>query len=227
MQLLKMSSWIRLVAALATASLLSGCLGGSGGSSSKDDAGVPPLPEAVGTVLSDRYQPLGKSAAVVLDIKTDLAWKRCYYGQTWDADLKGCEGVAVPLNWSAAYSLIDEGGFRLPSLEELQSLVYCNNLHNSAEQIGELDIREGCGSPTLSPTIEPTVFPDMRQLTVWTSENDPSSASTRLGINFSTGVISDFNSPQASYRLILVRDPEDGDDPRAADGSLPPQSQQQ
>src|SRR5690554_4155335 len=223
--------WFRLsnskVVFLAVAStwLLTGCLSSDSSSSSNEDEGVPPLPEAAGEVINARYQPLGEEAAIVLDTQTNLAWKRCYYGQTWNSELTACEGAAIPLTWEVARSLIDEDGFRLPSLQEATSLVYCNNLHGSAEEIGDLDIQQGCGSPTLSPTIEPTVFPDMRQLTVWVSDEEPDSV-TKLGVNFSNGVISDFNSPGADYRLILVRDPQDGDDPRAADGSLPKQPQE-
>jgi len=210
-----------LAVSLVSVTLLTGCLSSGGSSGGEEEEGVPPLPEAAGEVLRERYQPLGESAAIVLDTKTNLAWKRCYYGQTWSSELSACEGSARTLKWSVALSLIDSDGFRLPSLQELQSLVYCNNLHASPNEIGELDIAEGCGSPTLSPTIEPTVFPDMRQLTAWTSSASENIEGTGLGIQFGSGVLSDFNSAGADYRIILVRNPEDGDDPRAADGSRP------
>lgn len=220
MRVSAMPGWRVSLITIAAASLLSAC-GGGGGSSSSNEDKVPPLPEAAGEAISQRYQPLGESAAIVLDTQTNLAWKRCYHGQSWNPELSACDGTAETLAWDVARNLIDKDGFRLASLAELQSLVYCNNVHATPDQIGNLDIFEGCGSPTLSPTIDPAAFPDMRQLTVWTSDESPNSDTTRLGINFSTGVISDFNSPGANYRLILVRNPEDGDDPRAADGARP------
>lgn len=211
-----------LLGALVGSLALAGC--GGGGSSSSDDNDFkefPPLPDATGEVVSERYQVLGEDGAIVLDTKTNLAWKRCHYGQTWSTDLGRCEGSATTVTWDVATGLVDEDGFRLASMDELKSLVYCNNLHNGPDQIGELDIFEGCGAPTLSPTIDPQAFPDIGQVTVWTSDDSPNSETLKLGLNFVSGVASDFNSEASPYRLIVVRDPADGDEPRAANGSRP------
>lgn len=210
-----------LLGALAGSFFLAGCGGGGSSDGDSDFKEIPPLPDATGEVVSERYQVLGEAGAVLLDSKTNLAWKRCHFGQTWSADLGRCEGTARTVTWDQALGMIDDAGFRLASMDELKSLVYCNNLHAGPDQIGELDIFDGCGAPTLSPTIDPQAFPDIGQVTVWTSDDSPNSETLKLGLNLVTGVASDFNSPSSRYRLIVVRDPADGDDPRAADGSRP------
>src|SRR5690554_3591431 len=91
-----------------TGALLAGCLSSGGGTPSGDnDDEVAPLAEAAGDMLREHYQPLGGNAVIVLDTKTNLVWKRCYYGQTWNAELSVCEGNARAISWPVSNSLID------------------------------------------------------------------------------------------------------------------------
>lgn len=73
----------------------------------------------------------------VCDRKHDLTWMRCSEGQRWDEGA-GCEGDPKPFNhYDATEDRSD--GWRLPTLEELKTLV-----------------SEGCEDPA----IDGTVFPD-------------------------------------------------------------------
>ena len=84
--------------------------------------------------------------------KTGLTWKRCAEGQTWNASKLICDGLAFcGYNWSQALSLAS-GGWRLPNLKELLSIVERRNYQ---------------------PAINTTVFPATSQTaTFWSSSPD-------------------------------------------------------
>ncbi len=200
---------------IAVTTFLTACGGSSSGGSS--DEGVRPLPGPNGTIIGERYQPLGDDKALLQDTVTSLVWKRCSLGQRWDDALSNCMGSAQATSWPVAISYIDQDGFRLPTLEELSSLVYCNDIHGGTEQIGDLDIWQGCPDASLSPTVLNDAFTSVEQGTYWVSDDSPNAEDLKLGVNFTLGKVSDLNNPQAGYPVLLVRDPEDNN-PTAADG---------
>lgn len=73
-----------------------------------------------------RYQIDGD---VITDLGTSLVWARCSVGQVWSDSTENCEGEASRIsNLSAQNIALRLGdGWRLPTLNELVSLVYCSN----------------------------------------------------------------------------------------------------
>ena len=65
----------------------------------------------------------------VRDIKNSINWLRCSVGQKWNYDLEKCEGDIVKLNHSEIEQALKQaseqlgGTWRLPTLDELESLV--------------------------------------------------------------------------------------------------------
>jgi len=62
--------------------------------------------------------------ADVYDSKTDLTWQRCSVGMRLEQD--SCVGIQKNLTWSEAQKLAGQG-WRVPSKEELQTLLDSNN----------------------------------------------------------------------------------------------------
>ena len=71
----------------------------------------------------------------IKDVKNGINWLRCTVGQTWNYDTEKCDGEIVKLNHmeiEQAQSQASEqlgGSWRLPTLEELESLV-CKVVQN-------------------------------------------------------------------------------------------------
>ena len=71
------------------------------------------------------------------DVRTDLTWKRCVEGMSWNTDTSTCEGVELSLTWQEALGQAD-GEWRVPNLKELLSIV-----------------ENSCGSPAINETVFP------------------------------------------------------------------------
>ncbi len=80
----------------------------------------------------------------VYDQLTHLTWQRCSVGQHWRAEL-GCVGVIRQMTWGQAMSQA-VGGWRLPTVDELKSLIASN-----------------CSNPAINEE----VFPDMELYKLW------------------------------------------------------------
>lgn len=127
-----------------------------------------------------RFVPNG---AEVLDTQTGLIWKRCSEGQKWTGTT--CGGKATSPNWRAALAIANAagGGWRLPNVKELVSLV---------------DITRS------SPTIDPVAFPATLISSYWSSTpyNDYPDFAWAVGFNF--GAVN-FWHTDIGYRVRLVR----------------------
>ena len=66
---------------------------------------------------TSRYEITGGQ---VLDKETKLTWQRCSMGQKW-VEGTGCTGTPQEVSWTELKKL--DGAWRLPTKEELQSLV--------------------------------------------------------------------------------------------------------
>ena len=76
-------------------------------------AAQPPLP---------RFQEVeGSNGSIVRDSTTGLEWQRCPHGQSWTGS--GCSGAAWEGTWEDAVRITAPGGFRLPTIDELKTLV--------------------------------------------------------------------------------------------------------
>ncbi|WP_304299765.1 DUF1566 domain-containing protein, partial [Chromatium okenii] len=129
-----------------------------------------------------RYLDLGDGT--VVDIRTGLQWMRCSLGQTWNGTT--CSGRASNYDQYDAKRAIEklnrDGGYagqrdwRLPSLQELKSLVYCS----SGQPKKWNDTDDSCKGDYAHPTIDLVAFP-MSDDYFWSS-----SRGTRSGGVFGT-----------------------------------------
>lgn len=93
----------------------------------------------------------------VYDQKTKLTWQRCSVGQRWGGDDKGCVGSVKLYKFGAAQKL-RHGSWRVPSKDELATLVDLNKINTSQKP----------------PMIDESAFPnmDLNKLVYWTSTPD-------------------------------------------------------
>lgn len=117
----------------------------------------------------------------VFDTRTQLTWQRCSVGQAWQ-DSKGCVGAVQGLTLLQA-QLLEKDGWRLPTIDELKSLVARNCTH---------------------PAINEQVFPgmDVQNLYYW-SKTSPREAELYY-LNFETGTVS-ADGDEEPYSVRLVR----------------------
>ncbi|WP_081624475.1 DUF1566 domain-containing protein [Thioalkalivibrio sp. AKL7] len=129
-------------------------------------------------------------------------------GQSWEGDT--CTGNATRYNLDRAQTAVqdlnDGGGYgghtdwRVPSLEELRTLVYCS----SGQPAHFKNDNDACSDPTGEPTIVSDVFPNTPALSFWsasTTEGDPSKV---WFVDFGNGSATDFDRG-GRLRVRLVR----------------------
>jgi hypothetical protein len=131
----------------------------------------------------NRYTDNGDGT--VLDIKTNLIWKKCLEGLSGD----NCEsGAATTHNWKEALSVAQNSDFanhsdwRLPNIKELNSLVKLN-CHN--------------------PSINANIFPNALAA-LWTSSHSTRFNFHAWRVNFGYGSYESVNRIN-SYVVRLVR----------------------
>lgn len=106
---------------------------------------------------------------IAKDPDSRLMWMRCSIGQTWDG--ASCQGVAKEYEWNQAISLsknFNYSGYndwRLPTKEELESLVYCSN----GKRIQHKDGTSECDGDYATPVIMQSAFPKTPISWFWTS----------------------------------------------------------
>ena len=86
------------------------------------------------SLIDNRYLPLA-DGSTVLDVVTGLEWQRCSVGQTWNGNT--CEGDAQLITWAAAKELNLAGGFVAPTINQLQTLIYCGEPDGYGRPIAE------------------------------------------------------------------------------------------
>jgi len=146
-----------------------------------------------------RYQILGSAGDVVLDTVTLLEWQRCSLGQSWDGQT--CTGAAERYRWPEELKAArDVADWRLPTIEELQTLVYCS----SGEPARFPDAAGRCRGEFQHPTIVSEVFPNTPIWHFWSGSHWDDHADSASVVNFgdgSTGV----SNRGVSHRVRLVR----------------------
>lgn len=82
------------------------------------------LSDGLETTPNDNFTAVTTSS--LLDVTTDLVWRRCSEGQTWNGST--CEGEAIKYTWQEALLLAHQAsdedllGWRLPNVKELASI---------------------------------------------------------------------------------------------------------
>ncbi|MDQ5767808.1 Lcl domain-containing protein [Thiothrix subterranea] len=82
-----------------------------------------PVPEqtAATNLISGHY--IDNGDGTIIDTQTKLIWKKCSEGQSGD----NCSGEPATYTWDEAMAKSGKGEWRLPTREELRTLVYCSN----------------------------------------------------------------------------------------------------
>ena len=117
---------------------------------------------AGGASPNGRYRLLGKDQDIVTDSSTGLQWMRCSQGQRWNGAT--CSGEATKYTWYEAQR-IAPAGWRLPTKDELVTLVYCS----SGKPAYWKTASEACGGASSKPTIGNTAFPNTPADSFWSS----------------------------------------------------------
>ncbi|MDG2405254.1 MAG: DUF1566 domain-containing protein, partial [Paracoccaceae bacterium] len=125
---------------------------------------------------------------IAVDLLAKLEWMRCSVGQFWQDET--CQGEALKLVLAqvpevvARFETLDEGGWRLPTRDELESLVYENDM---------------------PPMIKVETFPETVAEAYWTSESNFFNAKNHWVVNFYTGYSYGRVFPNQPQHVRLVR----------------------
>ncbi len=139
----------------------------------------------IATAPDNRYQLLNNGAEVK-DLNTNLIWQRCSLGQTWSGS--SCTGGGGQYNLQGALQAAQntEGGWRLPNIKELRSLV-----------------ERSCFSPSVNERIFPNTLAGFylsSSPTIWAGD-----AGLNWIISFSDGRDEYDNKNYVKYYTRLVR----------------------
>lgn len=139
--------------------------------------------------LVARFELHGDGTAT--DTQSGLMWMRCSVGQEWTGER--CAGEVARLSWNQALTRADEMVFagrddwRLPTREELYTLVYCSSGRRFA-----LDAEGGagaCDGDFKKPVILGAVFPDTPLANYWSSTPNEMFSYKAWGVAFVSGLI--------------------------------------
>lgn len=182
---------------------------GSGDRAVTTDTASPARPSTLPrqALLSGRYQDNGDGT--VTDMQTNLQWMRCALGQIWQGGT--CTSEAASYQWQAALNVAkavnSRGGYagyqdwRVPSIEELRSLVYCSS---GAPEIWN-NTGNSCQGDYSSPTIDSTAFPNTPASSFWSASPYASNAVYAWYVNFYGGGFDGWDGRSDAYHVRLVR----------------------
>jgi len=181
-------------------------------------------------VISSQYKINGDGT--VKDLKTGLTWMQCAIGQQWKNNT--CSGTAQRFNWQDATNIRESfaghDDWRLPTIDELRTLTYCNNGKPEYFNLGKLGQDEyiqqedeyeqgkgskpdnfdwGCqGTPEKdhnTPTIAQNIFPNTPKTGFLTSSPNPYYKDNIWGVFFYTGNTANIHKDKKPYPIRLVR----------------------
>lgn len=144
----------------------------------------------------------------VVDPRAGLQWMRCSVGQTWNGDT--CQGEVKSMSWTEANALTvefaDHLDWRLPTREELMTLVYCSK---GVQKNDSSHHSSGCNPMSQMPAIDTHTFANMDtyRCAYWTASSDPSWQNSAWMVCFNYGSDSLVNA-QGSYSVRMVRKAE-------------------
>ena len=130
---------------------------------------------------------------------TGLTWQKCSVGQTWTGDT--CSGEAKRMSWNDAMKLSNSfagyNDWRLPTKEELTTLVFCSD--------GKHNTNYSCENITYvtRPTINSVYFPNTQSF-YWSSSPDANDSSSAWDVDFYNGYSGDL-SKDDNFFVRLVR----------------------
>lgn len=112
-------------------------------------------PPARAGALITRFSAIGD---VVIDHENGIEWQRCVVGQAWDGET--CKGSPTRMDHIAAgaYVNADANGWRLPTYDQLHSLVYCSSGNPSRFKPSDPHHCRGSASPAIYPLFTDTPY---------------------------------------------------------------------
>lgn len=154
----------------------------------------------------DRY--LDQGDGTVVDTTTNLMWKRCGEGQTWDG--KTCVGQASKMTWDQAMpdgrqkrwsAFAGHADWRMPTKDELLTLVYCSSGRPKTWN----DTGDWCDGDFERPTIDQTNFPNTPSSHVWSDSLYANNAYDAWFVNFGGGYAYVLYRGNYYFHVRLVR----------------------
>jgi|GEM_PF-790732 len=155
------------------------------------------------TLIADRYQVLGSNNDIIEDTTTGLHWQRCSVGQRWDG--RTCTGQANRYSWhqliAGEIPLPDSSGWRVPTKEELHTLVHCSS---GKRAWSKYDDYSRCSGSYQRPTIVAEAFPNTPSGVYWSSSHYTSYGPYAWYVDFVDGHVNWLYKDNA-YRVRLMR----------------------
>lgn len=163
-------------------------------------------------LIDGRYRDNGNGT--ITDSKTNLIWMRCSLGQQWTGST--CAGVAMEMNWNDAlntamsFSYTGHNDWRVPTVDELDTLVQCSaGRAPSARPNGEYvrDTDGSClGDNYQTPTINISAFPNTpgSWYGYWSSSPNASNSGYAWAVGFGSGYVG-YSDKNDGSRVRLVR----------------------
>lgn len=113
----------------------------------------------------------------------NLIWKKCSEGQAWTGST--CSGTADGFSYQSAVEFANNTDWRLPTIEELESLLYCSNGYKVP--FDSIDTCEKGGKDFQQPTINQSQFPNTSSDEFWSSSEYRDSISHIWATSFKHG----------------------------------------
>lgn len=143
----------------------------------------------------------------VLDSKTNLVWRRCSLGETWNGS--GCDGSPREVTFAEATQASPKG-WRVPSIRELSTLVSCE----SNKYVGEMDVgdglpalKEACdginGAPALHSAFLTKNYDLVNGLGYWSATTNRQNDSYTYIIYFKQGQINGLPKAGSDSRIYV------------------------
>ena len=160
---------------------------------------------------------LDRQKGLVTDAQTGLMWMACTIGQNWTGG--SCAGNAEEVLWAEAASIAEEssyGGYndwRLPTREELNSIVYCSNgrMAYGLGNEGKMAVKNGvpqngkCLGNFIKPTIDSNVFPNTVGSTYWSYSRNAKATYNAWAVFFNGGYQFNYNTTNLAYVRLVRR----------------------
>ena len=164
---------MKIIFVLLLLVLMAGCL------DDKDKGTSKPASE------NGRYQVIGDQGQYVRDRITGLEWQRCPVTETWDAKTNSCTGQTPRMTWNDANNYKADAGFRLPTLLELNTLVYCWD--NLASPRLERPSMQPCQLNSKRFTQDSSIFPETSSENWFWTSSSTQNRDRAYYINFVSG----------------------------------------
>jgi uncharacterized protein (TIGR02145 family) len=142
---------------------------------------------------------VGKDQGIVEDSSTGLQWMRCSQGQRWNGAT--CAGEAEEYTWYEAQR-IAPAGWRLPTKDELASLVYCSS---GKPAYWKKTASGTCEGAYEKPTIWSAAFPNTPASLFWSSSPIAGSPGGAWYVNFGDGYVYGYGYKDYALYVRLVR----------------------